>query len=377
VASENLLIVADSERNADMLYAVRTFVPDPFIWFTRAGKPHVVVNDLELHRIRTEARHCRALPYSRYESRLERENGGGPVRLGDVLVAVLKEQRIKKVTVAESFPFSLARALRARRIKVKLRSGAFFPDRAWKTADEVKKINAALVMAEVGLSEGLHALSRARADRNRRLVLHHSPLTSERLRSIIDSAIVQAGGQPQHTIVACGRQACDPHERGHGPLLANEPILIDLFPRSQRTGYCGDVTRTVVRGRASETVRRMFAAVAEAQSAAMALVRHGVATADVHHASIAVLKRHGFRTGRRNGRLEGCPHGTGHGIGLEVHESPRLTARSREVLRAGHVVTIEPGLYYPGIGGVRLEDVVLVTRGKPRLLTQIEKRLEI
>src|SRR5690606_2448375 len=98
---------------------------------------------------------------------------------------------------------------------------------------------------------------------------------------------------------------------------------------------------------------------------------------DVHHASIAVLKRHGFRTGRRNGRLEGCPHGTGHGIGLEVHESPRLTARSREVLRAGHVVTIEPGLYYPGIGEVRLEDVVLVTRGKPRVLTQIEKRLEI
>src|SRR5690606_24433592 len=150
--------------------------------------------------------------------------------------------------------------------------------------DEVKKISAALVMAEVGMAEGIHALRRAKPGKNRRLMLNHAPLTADRLRGIVDTAILQAGGHPNHTIIACGRQGSDPHERGHGPLLANEPIVIDVFPRSQRTGYCGDVTRTVVRGRASAAVREMFAAVQDAQQTALRKVRHGTPTAEVHRA---------------------------------------------------------------------------------------------
>lgn len=377
MARANLLIVADSERNADMLYAVRAFVPDPFIWFTRKGRPHVVLNDLEFERVRGEARHCRALSYSKYERRLERENGGELVGMGDVLALVMKEQRIKRVTVAESFPLGLAKALRSRGVKVRLSAGPLFPDRAWKSADEVKKISAAVLMAEVGMAEGLHALRRAKPGRNRRLMLHHGPLTAERLRGIIDTAILQAGGQSNHTIVAGGRQGSDPHERGYGPLLADQPIVIDIFPRSQRTGYFADVTRTVVRGRASEFVRSMFAAVREAQEAALGVVRHGVGAAEVQRVAEDAFKRRGFKSGRRNGHLEGFIHGIGHGIGLEVHEAPRLSRRSREQLRCGHVVALEPGLYYPGVGGVRLEDVVVVTKGLPRNLTRLEKPLEI
>lgn len=360
-----------------MLYAVRSFVPDPFIWFSRKGRPFVVVHDPEIDRVRTEARHCRVLSYSRYERRLERENGGDLITLGDVLGAVLRENRIKKVTVAESFPLGLARALRARRIKVKLRPGSFFPDRAWKSADEVKKISAALVMAEVGMSEGLHALRRSKPGRNRRLMLNHAPLTAERLRGIIDTAVLQAGGNAHHTIVACGRQGSDPHERGHGPLLADEPIVIDVVPRSQRTGYCGDITRTVVRGRASDRVRGMYAAVQEALTVAFRLARHGTPAAEVHRTVEGVFKRLQFKTSRRNGHFEGFFHGTGHGLGLEVHEAPRLGPRSRDTLRAGHVVALEPGLYFPDAGGVRLEDVVLVTRGAARILTRFERQLEI
>lgn len=377
MSKENLLIVADSERNADMLYAVRAFVPDPFIWFTRKGNPFIVVNDFEFDRLQAEAKHCRTLSYSRYERSLERDNGGEVVSISDVLGAVLRAHRIKKVTVAESFPLGLAKALRAGRIKVKLRAGAFFPDRAWKSADEVKKISAALVMAEVGLSEGLHALRRSKPGQGRRLMLNHAPLTAERLRGTIDSAILQAGGHANHTIVACGRLGSDPHERGRGPLLANEPIIIDIFPRSQRTGYFGDVTRTVVRGRATEFVRGMFAAVREAQLSALKTARAGTPAAEVHRAAEAVFKRHGFRTSRRPGHMAGFYHPTGHGIGLEIHEAPRISARSRETLRAGHVVAVEPGLYFPEVGGVRLEDVVLITRDLPRLLTKFEQQLEI
>ena len=377
MARANLLIVADSERNADMLYAARTFVSDPFIWFTRRGQPYILVHDMELDRVRREARHCRVLPYSRFERRLARENGGSPPALSDVLAAVLREHRIRKVTVSECFPLGLARALRNAGTKVKLRDGPFFPERAVKSADEVKKISAALVMAEVGMAEGIHALQRSRPGKGKRLQLHQAPLTAERLRAIIDTAILQAGGQPNRTIVAGGRQGADPHARGTGPLVADQPVVIDIFPRSQRTGYHGDVTRTVVRGRATEFVRRMFAAVSQAQDAALDRLRHGADAGSVHEAAEQAFRHHGFPTSRRKGRLAGFYHGTGHGIGLAVHEAPRLGPRSPDTLLAGQVVAVEPGLYNPGIGGVRLEDVVLVTRQDPRNLTEFEKRLEI
>ena len=374
---ENLLIVADSERNADMLYAVRSFVSDPFIWFSRGTQPYVVIHDIEFDRIRAEVKHCRAPRYSKYERQVERAQGGDTVSFGQVLVRVLSEHRIRKVTVAESFPLGLAKHLRNQRIKVKLRPGSFFPDRAWKAADEVNKVNAAVVMAEVGMAEGLHALKRARPARGRRLMLNHAPLTAERLRGIIDTAILQAGGTPNRTIVACGRQGSDPHQRGYGSLFANQPIVIDIFPRSQRTGYYGDVTRTVVRGKATEFVRGMFRAVHEAQVQATDACRDGQPAREVHAVAEKVFRTAGFKTARRNGHLEGFFHGTGHGIGLEIHESPRISRQSRDTLRAGHLVTIEPGLYYPEVGGVRLEDVLEVTRRGTRNLTKLEKQLEI
>ncbi len=377
VPKDNLLIVADSERNADMLYAVGAFVPDPFIWFTSQNRQFVVVSDLELDRVQREAKHCRTLSYTRYERRHERENKGDFPGLGDVLCAILRERRIKRVTVAESFPLGLAKALRRHKIKVRLRDGPFFAERAIKTAEEIKKISAALLMAEVGLAEGIHALRRARIGKARRLTLNQSPLTAERLRAVIDTAILQAGGNTTHTIVAGGRQSSDPHQRGHGELRADEPIVIDIFPRSQRTGYFGDVTRTVVRGRASEFTRAMFAAVEQAQTEAIKQLREGVRGADVHRTVEESFRVSGYKTSRRNGHMEGFFHGTGHGIGLDVHEAPRLNRRSQETLRSGHVVTVEPGLYYPEVGGVRLEDVVLVTRAAPKNLTRFEKQLEI
>lgn len=374
---ENLLIVADSERNADMLYAVGTFVPDPFIWFTRRDRPFVVVSDLEFDRVQREAKHCRTISYSRYERRHERENNGDFPGLSDVLQSILREQRIKRVTVAESFPLGLAKALRSHGIKVRLRDGPFFPERAIKSPDEIKKISAALLMAEVGMAEGIHALRRARVGKGRRLMLHQSPLTAERLRAIIDTAILQAGGNTTHTIVAGGRQSSDPHQRGHGELRADEPIVIDIFPRSQRTGYFGDVTRTVVRGHASESIRAMYAAVSQAQTTAFDRLRDGVKGADVHRVAEESFRESGYKTSRRNGHMEGFFHGTGHGVGLEIHEAPRLNRRSTDTLRPGHVVTVEPGLYYPELGGVRLEDVVLVTRKAPKNLTKFEKQLEV
>jgi Xaa-Pro aminopeptidase len=188
---------------------------------------------------------------------------------------------------------------------------------------------------------------------------------------------LQANGLAANTIVAGGRQACDPHERGHGPLRAHEPIVIDIFPRSQKTGYFGDITRTVVRGHASDAVRKLYDTVLEGQKIAFEKIHVKVKTVDVHKAVQKFFVQQGYKTGRCNGRMEGFFHGTGHGLGLEIHEAPRVNASSTEILRPGHVITVEPGLYYPGIGGVRLEDVALVTANGAKNLTRFEKVLEI
>jgi Xaa-Pro aminopeptidase len=223
----------------------------------------------------------------------------------------------------------------------------------------------------------MQVLRAAKISRDRRLIHNNVPLTSEKLRSVIDTAVLQASGLPAHTIVAGGRQGCDPHERGFGPLRAEEPIIIDIFPRSQQTGYFGDITRTVVRGRASEGVRRLYDTVLRGQRLAFRKVRAGVPTTDVHRAVQEFFVQQGYKTGKRHGRMEGFFHGTGHGLGLEIHEAPRMGSNSLGELKPGHVVTVEPGLYYPELGGVRLEDVALVTHNGARNLTRFEKVLEI
>jgi Xaa-Pro aminopeptidase len=232
-------------------------------------------------------------------------------------------------------------------------------------------------MAEVGMAEGMEVLRRSKIARNRRLIYHGLPLTSEKLRSVIDCAILQACGLAANTIVAGGKQACDPHERGCGPLRANEPVIIDIFPRSQKTGYFGDITRTVVRGRANEAVKKLYDTVWRGQKIGFEKIHANTPTADVHKAVQNYFIQQGYKTGRHNGRMEGFFHGTGHGLGLEIHEAPRLGATSTGKLRPGHVVTVEPGLYYPEIGGVRLEDVALVTGNGAKNLTRFEKVLEI
>jgi Xaa-Pro aminopeptidase len=312
---ENLLMVADSEHDANMLYAVGMFVPDPFIYLRLNGKCHIVMNDLEINRARKQARHCRVLSLTRYERKLLRE-GSRTVKLMQVVHRILRERRLKKVYVPATFPHGLARQLRRFKIKVRVKEEPFFQDREIKTAEEIKKISAALMMAEVGLSEGIQALKSAKIGKDGRLLYHQVPLTAEKLRSIIEIAIIQAGGLTSHTIVACGNQSCDPHEQGHGLLRANRPIILDIFPRSQKTGYFGDITRTVVRGRASELVRKLYHTVARAQELGFSKMLHNVAGAKIHQEVQHFFEQAGYKTGRPSGRMAGFCHGTGRGLGL-------------------------------------------------------------
>ncbi len=363
------LIVADSERDANLLYATGFFAPDPFVYLEKAGRKLLLLSDLEIDRGRTQARVDEVLPWSDVAAR-----AGKGASFGQVVAQFLKEQRIRRVEVPGSFPLGLAQALEKAGVRLVPVKGAFFPARERKSAEELKLLRRALAITEAGMARGMEVLGATEIGPRQQLRWGGKVLTSERLRAEIDSAILHAGGQPAHTIVAGGEQACDPHERGHGPLKAGSLIILDIFPRDARSGYFGDMTRTVVRGRATDAQRRLWETVLEGQKLALRGMKPGVDGGKVHDEVVRYFTGRGYPTEQREGRWTGFFHGTGHGLGLEIHESPRF---SQTRFEPGQVITVEPGLYYPGLGGVRIEDVAAITQTGIRLLSRFEKRLEV
>ncbi len=371
--TKNILIYADSEKSADMLYAAGIFVPDPFIYFTHKGKSHMVVGDLEIDRARATAAVDVVLPLSDIQGKLRgKKKDAGLPGAADVIAWIFKQRKLREVHVPPDFPLRLAEELNERDIWL-VTEDRLFPAREYKKESEIKAIEAALRMTEAGLKAGVDIIRGAQIARGK-LLYKGEPLTSERVRAEIDATIVRLGGLPAHTIVAGGNQACDPHERGTGLLKPHETIILDVFPRNQKSGYYGDMTRTVVRGKAPDKVKKMYATVMEGQKIALHKMRPGADGRKIHEEIKDYFSREGFPTGIKNGKQCGFFHGTGHGLGLDIHESPRFGAT---VFRPGQVITVEPGLYYRGTGGVRIEDVALVTESGNRVLSKFPKQLEI
>ncbi len=372
---QTILLYAASDSDADMLYATRFFAPDPFLFLrTPSGKRVLVMSDLEIDRARSQSNAHRVLSFARYAAVAEKRTGRTP-HPADTIVEVLRDLGLRAVTVPGSFPSALLERLRARRVSVHVAQSALFPERTLKSPAEVKAITAAMRATEAGMKAALDMLRRSRA-RGGWVVLDGRRLTAEEIRRAADAAVLAAGCLPSHTIVAPGRHGCDPHDEGSGPVRAGQPVIVDIFPRAQKTGYFGDITRTFVKGRASKMVRAMHDAVYDGQRLALRSIRHGVRSRDVHEAVHALFAARGFKSGKLDGRMQGFFHGTGHGLGLEIHEPPRVAANDT-VLEAGMVVTVEPGLYYWPHGGVRIEDTVLVKRNGIQNITRFPKLFEI
>lgn len=367
------LIVAASDTDADMLYATRMFVPDPFIFLEQNGKRTLVLSDLEIDRARKQAQADEILSYSEFEREVQGNDKKAPA-YEKVLVHFLQNRGVKSALVPANFQLGYARELERNDIRLQTTNGLFWPEREAKTEDELRLMRRALSITENGMARAMEVLAACKARRSKKLDWFGRVLTSEILRAEIDSAILRAGGLPANTIVAGGDQACDPHERGSGPLSADSLIILDIFPRDATSGYYGDMTRTVVRGRASEEQRRLWDTVKEGQTLGLKRMKPGVDGLEIHNEIKQLFTDRGFPTEVRDGRQVGFFHGTGHGLGLEIHEHPRL---QKTVLKQGQVLTVEPGLYYPGLGGVRIEDVAAVTDDGIRLLSRFEKRLEI
>ena len=368
------LIYSASETDADLLYATGFFAPDPFLFVQHRGRRLLVMSDLERDRARQQAHVDAVLRWSDFAGRLEK--AGRKAAAPDVIAAVLGHLKAGRVLVPASFPLRLAMDLDERGVDLEVGPDPFWPERAVKGADEVRAIEASLRAAEAGLLAGISALRACRVGRDGWLRRNARRFTAEDLRAEVNRTIMGLGYVPSHTICAPGDQAVDPHEAGHGPIRAHTPIVMDIFPRSERTGYFGDLTRTVVRGRASHALHEVYAIVSEGVRLGHRRVKPGADGQKIHAEIQALFDRQGYKTGVKDGRMQGFFHGTGHGLGLQIHEAPSIGKRP-STLAAGHVVTVEPGLYYLGLGGVRIEDVALVTRTGSRNLTRVPKVLEI
>jgi Xaa-Pro aminopeptidase len=366
------LIYAASEHSADLLYGCGFSAPDPFIWFESDEHGRgIIVSALEYSRALVEVNN--EVTVYRQDQLIDTGHPDAEA----LILAMAKKNGIKKFVVPDSFPLGLAEKLRHHRIKLEVAEGSFFPEREFKSTREICYIRDALRLTTVAMERAAEIIGESTINDYEELVWQGRELTSEIVRTEINLTLIKGGGFSDSTIVAGGFDASQPHNRGAGQLWAEQPIVVDIFPRMADTGYWGDMTRTFVKGKAPDIVKRAFDAVREARDRAKELIKPGAIPVEIHQFALDCLKKSGFTTGKNENGHYGFFHGLGHGLGLDIHEAPRLSAANRTPLRGGEVITVEPGLYYPVWGGVRLEDVVVVTEHGCECLTECETILEI
>ncbi|WP_136686656.1 M24 family metallopeptidase [Halorhabdus amylolytica] len=345
--------------------------PDPFLT-VYAGDVHLLFpRSLEYGRAKREsaaATVSRYVDYD-YDSLLEEyDRREAAVR---ARTAFLAEHDVERVAVPPRFPTGAADGLREQGIEVTVdHEDAIESVRATKTDTEIDQIRTAQRANERAMAAAENLIRGSSVDDEGRLVHDDDVLTSERVREEIEVTLLRNGCALDETIVACGADAADPHERGSGPLLADEPIIVDIFPRDKSTKYHADMTRTFLVGEPTETIREWFDLTDEARRAAIEAIEPGVTGNEIHDVVCDVYEDAGLPTLRSDGSTEtGFIHSTGHGVGLAVHEQPSVSPQGGE-LEPGHVITIEPGLYDPDVGGVRIEDFLVVTENGTENLTE-------
>ena len=365
------LLVGNTDRVPDLTYATGLFVPDDFAWFqTASGKTFAMLGPLEIDRARRTGRVDQCLDLSEEEKRM----GLGKHPYPKILANVLRRHGIRSAEIPCTFPIGLAHSLTQAGLKLQSVPEPFFPKRLQKSPLEIHHITQAIRAAEAGLTRAVEILHNSRIRKKNLIVWAGSALTSERLRTEMEIACLRHGALARDTIVCGGSQACDPHERGSGSLRAHQAIILDIFPRNTKTGYFGDITRTIVKGRAPETLRHLRATVDKGQQRVFSQTRATANGQKIQNELRNWFRDQGYPTEIKKRRWSGFFHGVGHGLGLEIHEAPRF-ATPRIPLNS--VLTVEPGLYVPGIGGVRIEDVIVVQHKGFKKLTRFPNLWEI
>ena len=366
-------LIRASGADANQRYLSGFGAPDAFSTLYTNGETHLLVRNLERALARKESRADSVAGHSDYGSQALAKEYGPLNAEYRVLEQFVMEHGVDSVAVPSSFPIGFADGLRELSITVKPDEEQVIDSiRSIKTTEEIEAIRQTQQATERAMQRAEELLRSATIDGN--ILTHEStPLTSERVKEAIDITLLRQGCAAEETIVACGSDAAEPHNRGTGPLRPHEPIVIDIFPQDKNSKYFADMTRTFCVGEPTATAREWFDLTRKAQEVALTTVGPGVTGEAVHNAVCDVYEDAGIATLRsEEGTETGFIHSTGHGLGLELHESPRLGTDAGE-LKPGHVVTVEPGVYDPAVGGFRIEDLVVITEDGIRNLTEYHK----
>ncbi|MFB6071096.1 MAG: M24 family metallopeptidase [Halanaeroarchaeum sp.] len=370
------LIDADAET-PDQRYLSGFDAPDPFVTLYTPEGIALLVSTMEYGRAKSQSRADAVRQYADYDGRALVDEYGSDEGRNRAIARFLEEFDVEAVSTDRRFPLVTADGLRDQGIEVQPdRSDAVERTRAVKTETEIAYVREAQRANEAAMDEAQRLLAEAAVE-DGVLTLDGEPLTSERVRHAIEATLLEEGCALDETIVASGPESAVPHEQGSGPIEANEPVIVDIFPRDKATHYHADMTRTFVRGEPSDRIEAFYDLTAEAKRAALDAVEPGVTGETVHDAACEVYEEAGYPTLRTDESTDtGFTHSTGHGVGLAVHERPRI-GRHGEELEPGNVITVEPGLYDPDVGGVRIEDLIVVTEDGYENLTDYPESLRL
>ena len=370
------LVLLNSGEDSDFYYATRFLTHDPALYIRFGPEDDLLVlNILELERGRQTSAANKVVDRADHGWEEDPDTHRAWARLA---ARLLQERGFDKVRVSAKLEAGYLEELRAQDVAVEVEKQLFVAERRRKSPDEAEWIHAAQRAAEAAIAEVAGLLGTAEIV-NGMLELDGRPLTSERLMAAAQAVLNEIGYGCDDMIVAGSPKCWMPHYRGEGQIRANAPVIIDIFPRGSVSRYHGDLTRTIVVGQVSEQVKRMHQVVIHALDAAIAMIRPGITGRAVNEEVCRVLKEGGFGAAYKGfeppAGMPSMIHSTGHGLGLDVHELPNL--RPTDVpLEEGDVVTVEPGLYLEGLGGVRVEDSGIVTAGGFRNFTSINRGLD-
>ncbi len=370
------ILAGYADKNASLFRRLQVPLGDPAAWFEIHGHTVALVRDLEMDRVRQRSNADHVTCPAEHEPSLglsaDRETA-----TAQAAVQLLRSKRVEQIKVDRSLPYIFAWHLQQAEIELIYDEHLGVLDRRVKTDHEIEHLCSAQAVTEEVMRMLCERIANASADAKGQLCVAGEVLTSESMRTLAALEFLKRGFSMGHgAIVATAPDVADCHHSGSGPLYTERPVIVDLFPRDEATRYNGDCTRTVVHGQASDTVKAMHAAVVAAKAAAEKVLVAGNLASEVQRATEDVLIQHGYPVSR--GTVTDHPsiqHGTGHGIGLDVHEPILLDHGGGELLE-GEVFTVEPGLYGRSDGGVRIEDMLVVTEGTPRNLNQLPSGLD-
>ncbi|MAB81821.1 MAG: hypothetical protein CMJ24_00080 [Phycisphaerae bacterium] len=349
--------------NNSLFHRLQFNVGDPAAWIDIDGRTTMMVRDIEMQRARSHAVADAVVCPADFTPQ-HGLSGDRETATAQALAELLRRAEVTTAIVDRTFPTSFAHELGSAGIAIDYDAQLGVAERRAKGDHELDALREAQSDTEAAMEMACRLVANASADAHG--VLHHdgAELTSERVRNAIDVFLLARNYSNPSSIVACGPQCADCHEKGTGPLRTAESVIIDIFPRNRSTLYNGDCTRTVVHGDVPDAVVHIHRIVAEAKASAIAVVRAGATGEQVHQATIDAITAHGYPVGPPSDApaddFVGMVHGTGHGVGLDVHEPPLLDLKGPELV-VGDVLTVEPGLYGRLVGGVRIEDMVAVT----------------